>query len=360
MPLRQQAETRLGHSALVIITERVDDVALLLGPRITMGVPEVVDRHIPRPWQPRGLRWGGTAVLGLAHMLTAGEHRKVAGEVESKGMHPPLSCRTAPVIQPLDCSDDRLRHLLPHVSTPQYWPQIDRDWQDRRIEGHGLPQEVIRCAATPVAGAHAVTAEGLLQFGPSTDAPTRPQINGMRGSLDPWGMPRATEGLAGERAAAGVDLARMERIRPGLQPPGLLVVGAGPRRAWATGASRAGPHDRSWSPLPFTGATAAALDAWSSEGGRAVTRASASEVFVLMTAGTRGAPPRAMRVHGPVGRRAATRAGRHGSWSCAPPGRPTTRGRAGPNVCAMPSPPWLPCRLPEGGASDSAPRKRRS
>jgi hypothetical protein len=30
---------------------------------------------------------------------------------------------------------------------------------------HTLPQEVIRCEATTVSGAHAVTAEGLLQFG---------------------------------------------------------------------------------------------------------------------------------------------------------------------------------------------------
>ena len=39
--LAQQAQEILGQSDLVIITERVDDVALLIGQMITMGLPEV-------------------------------------------------------------------------------------------------------------------------------------------------------------------------------------------------------------------------------------------------------------------------------------------------------------------------------
>ena len=119
MQLSQQAEELLGQSELVIITERVDDVALLIGQMITMGLPEVLDRHIPCHWKQRGLSWGWTAVIWLAHILTEGDHRKVAVEVYIKGMHHTLSRLTAQVIQPLDCSDDRLSHLLTHVRTPQ-------------------------------------------------------------------------------------------------------------------------------------------------------------------------------------------------------------------------------------------------
>src|SRR5262249_56350852 len=127
MPLSQQAEELLGKSELVLITERVDDVARLIGQMITMGLPEVLDRHIPRPWKQRGLRWGWTAVSWLAHILTKGDHRKVAVEVYIKGMHHTLRRLTAQVIQPRDCSDDRLSHLLTHWSQPHYGPQIDRD-----------------------------------------------------------------------------------------------------------------------------------------------------------------------------------------------------------------------------------------
>jgi hypothetical protein len=41
--LAQQAKEILGTSDLVMITERVDDVALLIGQMVKMGLPEVLD-----------------------------------------------------------------------------------------------------------------------------------------------------------------------------------------------------------------------------------------------------------------------------------------------------------------------------
>ena len=75
--LAQQAKDILGQSDLVMITERVDDVALLIGQMVTMGFPEILDRHIPRHWTQRGLSWGWTAVIWLAYIVTEGDHRKV-------------------------------------------------------------------------------------------------------------------------------------------------------------------------------------------------------------------------------------------------------------------------------------------
>jgi len=285
MQLSQQVEELLGTSELVIITERVDDVALLIGQMITMGLPEVLDRHIPHHWKQRGLSWGWTAVIGLAHLLTEGDHRKVAVEVYIKGMQHTLSRLTAQVIQPLDCSDDRLSHLLTHLSKPTYWHQIERDWNDRSVEVHALPQEVVRCDATTVSGAHEVTAAGLLQFGHSKDDPTRPQIKVMMGSLDPLGMPLATDVLSGERADDGLYLALMERIRPSLKTTGLLFVGDCKMSALETRASIAGHHDLYVSPLPLTGATAEAMEAWISEG---VARGTTGELVRLFRTNDRG------------------------------------------------------------------------
>src|SRR2546426_10740183 len=89
--LAQQAQEILGESDLVIITERVDDVALLIGQMVQMGFVEVLDRHIPRHWKQRGLSWGWTAVIWLAYILTEGDHRKVSVEAYIKGMHNTLS-----------------------------------------------------------------------------------------------------------------------------------------------------------------------------------------------------------------------------------------------------------------------------
>jgi hypothetical protein len=38
----------------VIITERVDDVALLMGQMVKMGFVEVLDRHLPRHREASG------------------------------------------------------------------------------------------------------------------------------------------------------------------------------------------------------------------------------------------------------------------------------------------------------------------
>ena len=223
--LSQQAKEVLGKSELVIITERVDDVALLIGQMVKMGLPEVLDRHIPRHWKQRGLSWGWTAVLWLAHILTEGDHRKVSVEAYIKGMKHTLSRLTAQAIEPLDFSDDRLGHLLKHLSKSRYWHGIEQDLNERSIEVHALPQNVIRCDATTVSGDHEVTAGGLLQFGHSKDDPTRPQIKVMMGSLDPLGMPLSTDVLSGERADDGLYIPLIDRIRAGLSKSGLLFVG---------------------------------------------------------------------------------------------------------------------------------------
>ncbi len=266
--LAQQAQEILGTSDLVIITERVDDVALLIGQMVKMGLPEVLDQHIPRHWTQRGLSWGWTAVIWLAYIVAEGDHRKVSVETYLKGMHHTLSRLTAQVIVPLDLSDDRLSHLLQHLSKPAYWHEIERDLNELSIEVYDLSQDVIRCDATTVSGDHEVIEDGLVQFGHSKDDPARPQIKVMMGSLDPLGMPLATDVLSGERADDGLYIPIMERVRSGLQTPGLLFVGDCKMSALETRAYLARHQDFYLSPLPLTGATAEAMDAWITDGVR--------------------------------------------------------------------------------------------
>ena len=283
--LSQQATEILGKSELVIITERVDDVALLIGQMVTMGFPEVLDRPIPRHWTQRGISWGWTAVIWLASILTEGDHRNVSVEAYLTGMHHTLSQLTAQVIEPLDFSDDRLSHLLAHLSKPTYWHQIERDLNARSIEVYAWSQDVIRCDATTVSGDPEGTAGGLVQFGHSKDAPTRPQITVMMGSLDPLGMPLSTDVLSGERADEGFYIPMMERIRTGLNKTGLLFVGDCKMSALDTRAYLARHQDWYLSPLPLTGGTAEAMDAWITTG---VTKGEAGELEQIVRTNDRG------------------------------------------------------------------------
>ena len=264
--LGPEVQERLGQEEVVLITERVDDVVLLIGQMIKMGLPEVLDRHIPRHWQQRGLSWGWTAVVWLAYILTEGDHRKVSMERYVEGMKETLRQVTNQTIEVLDFSDDRLAHLLKHLSKRPYWHPIERELNERSIEVYALPQETVRCDATTVSGWGEVKPGGLLQFGHSKDDPSRPQIKLMTGSLDPLGLPLATDVVSGEKADDGLYIPLIDRINAGLNKPGLLFVGDSKMSALATRVHIACGHHYYLSPLPLTGAVAQEMEAWISQG----------------------------------------------------------------------------------------------
>jgi len=264
--LSEEAQELVGKSELVIITERVDDVALLLGQMMKMGLAEVLDRHIPRHWKQRGLSWGWTAVIWLAYILSEGDHRKVSVEVYIEGMKNTLSRLSGQSLEALDFSDDRLEHLLKHLSNRKYWQGIEQELNERSIEVYDLPQEVIRCDATTVSGYHEVSEGGLMQFGHSKDDPSRGQIKVMSGSLDPLGMPLATDVLSGERADDGLYIPLIDRIHAGLNQEGLLFVGDCKMSALETRAHLVGQEHFYLCPLPLTGTTAQEMQAWVNQG----------------------------------------------------------------------------------------------
>ena len=95
----------------------------------------------------------------------------------------------------------------------------------RSLEVYALSQHVIRCDATTVSGTHEVRDGGLLQFGPSKDDPRRPQIKVMMGSLDPLGMPLATDVLSGEEADDGLYIPLIKQARGRDEPTRVALCG---------------------------------------------------------------------------------------------------------------------------------------
>ena len=84
MHQHNRARESLGQSDLVIITERVDDVALLIGQMVKMGVVEVLDRHLPRHSKQRRVSWGWTAVIWLRYPHRRGPPEGVGGSVHHR------------------------------------------------------------------------------------------------------------------------------------------------------------------------------------------------------------------------------------------------------------------------------------
>jgi len=113
---------------------------------MNMGLPKVLDQHLPRHWKQQGLSWGWTMVIWLAYILSEDDHRKVKD-----------------------------------------WHAIEQTLNDRSTTVYGLSAEVIRCGATTASVDHEGVSGGLVQCGHSKDDPSRPQIKLTTASLDPFG-----------------------------------------------------------------------------------------------------------------------------------------------------------------------------
>ena len=264
--LSENAQELLGKSELIIITERVDDVVLLIGQMMKMGLVEALDKHLPRHWNQRGLSWGWTTVVWLAYILSEGDHRKVTMESYVRGMKETLKQTTGQDIEALDFSDDRLAHLLKHLSKRKYWRGIEQELNEPSIEVYDLAREVVRCDATTVSSDHKIEEGGLIQFGHSKDDPSRGQLKLMLGSLDPLGMPLATDVVSGEQADDGLYIPLIERIRADLKQTGLLFVGDCKMSALEIRGYIAKHEHLYLSPLPLTGTTGEEMPGWISQG----------------------------------------------------------------------------------------------
>ena len=200
----QASSQKKQKSVIVKGTERVDDIPILINVAIKAGIQDAIDKQISVQKNQRDLSWGRTAVIWLAYILTTGDHRKVAVEEYVKSMKTTLTELMGMPISERDFSDDRLSVLARYLSMDKYWTAIEQSVSENTIDVHELNTDVIRVDATTVSGFHE-TAEGeLFQFGHSKDDPNRPQIKIMTGSLDPLGMPLASDVVSGEKADDGL------------------------------------------------------------------------------------------------------------------------------------------------------------
>ncbi len=264
---------------LQIITERVDDVPLLIGTMIKIGLVEILDNHIPTHWKQRSLSWGWTAVIWLSHILSEGDHRKSSMRQYINEMQNTLKELTGQNVSEDDFTTDRLANLLKYLSVRSYWVAIEQDLSERSIEVYELPTELVRCDATTVSGYHQGDEKSLFQFGHSKDDANLRQIKLMTGALDPIGMPLATDVVSGEKADDRLYIPVIKRVHDSLQKTGVLYCGDCKISALKTRACIRSLGNHYLSPLPLTGKTAADMEAWIEEGLVKKTNGELEQVF---------------------------------------------------------------------------------
>jgi transposase len=250
------------ETELTIITERVDDFVLLINMMMRLGLPGILDRHIPRHWLQEGLSWGWVATVWLAHILSQGDHRKLTVRDWVRQARTTLEETTGLHIRDTDFTDDRLTIVLRELSKSQYWWAIERDLGQHTVRVYDLRTERVRLDATSISGYHNGESGAVFQFGHSKDNADLRQVKLMMGALDPLGMPVATEVLPGEQADDGLYIPIIDRIVGILVHSELLFVGDCKMSAWATRVHIKALGHHYLTPLALVGDTAHEVQAW--------------------------------------------------------------------------------------------------
>lgn len=240
-------------NALSIVTERVDDIPLLLAQIEKMGIPELLETHFEAHgnWVGTGIGW--TTAVWMAHILSQGDHRlswveKWVGErVET------LERSTGELVLATEWSDDRLGIILDLLSEEESWQKFESALNRRTIRVYDLKRERVRLDSTTASGHWEVTEDGLFQFGHSKDhRPDLPQLKVMLSTLDPLGMAVATQAVSGEKADDPLYVPAIKQVRDSLDVSGLLYVGDSKMAALATRAFVQEGGDHYLCPLPKT------------------------------------------------------------------------------------------------------------
>ena len=209
-----------------IRSERVDDIPLLLEQVERMGVPGLLDAHIGQHGNWQGLSLGWVATVWLSHILSQADHRMNQVQAWASERLVTLRICTGQVVRALDLSDDRLAAVVEALSDDARWTAFESALTRQVVRVYELPVERVRLDSTTASGHHGVTEAGLFQFGHSKDhRPDLPQVKVMLSTLDPLGLPVATEVLPGDRADDPLYRPAIERVRASLGQRGLLYVG---------------------------------------------------------------------------------------------------------------------------------------
>ena len=206
------------------LTERMDDLPLLLALLQKLDLAAILDRHLNPHGNRKGLSYGWLCVIWLAHILSRGDHRmnhvreSVAQAIHTFAGSVPVS------IQELDFTDDRLADLLHALSDEETWEAIETELNAHTLKVYELTTETVRLDTTTVT----VDTEpkGMLRLGHSKDhRPDMPQVKMMLASLDPLAMPLVTQVVAGNCADDPLYLPAVEQVRTSVNKRGLLYVG---------------------------------------------------------------------------------------------------------------------------------------
>src|SRR6059058_2922164 len=239
------------HEIPNIITERVDDIPLLLAQMQRMSLPTLLDNHFPTHGNWQGLSLGWVSTIWLSSMVSRGDHRMVHVEPWVAQRLWTLRTTTGQTVTRVDCTDDRLEIVLQRLSHDTRWAAFASALNQYTVRVYDLSTARVHVDSTSASADATVTEGGLFQLGHSKDyRPDLPQVKVMQAVLGPLGMPLATDVVSGERADDPLYMPCIGRVQESLGRHGLLYVGDCKMASRATRACLTSQGDFYLCPLP--------------------------------------------------------------------------------------------------------------
>ncbi len=256
-----------------VLSERIDDIPLLLHMLVSMGVPEHLDSaYTPhKNWQ--GLSVGWVTTVWLTYILSQCDHRMNHVRDWVNARRDALSKLIGQEIRETDFTEDRLgdgahrrslrlRRVSPlrYLSRNATWHQVESDISRHTIIVYDLESGPIRLDATVGQVYHDREQHTLFQVGRTKAGDYKTQFKLMLGALDPMGLPLAVDVVSGEQADDLLYVPMYQRIRQTLGQRGLLYVGDAKMGAIESRATIQAGGDWYLMPLAMVGETPALLD----------------------------------------------------------------------------------------------------
>ena len=211
---------------LTVLTERVDDLPVLIASLEKLELADLTDQHIRVHGNWQGLSPGQVLTGWLAHILSAGDHRLNQVQDWAAKRLATLQGGLGGSVCAHDFTDDRLAWLLDALSDDGTWTSLEGALNRQTLRVYALQPQCVRIDSTTASGYWEVTQEGLFQFGHSKDGrPDQPQVKVVLSTLDPLGMPVATQVVSGEKADDPLYIPAIDQVRQSLAQAGLLYVG---------------------------------------------------------------------------------------------------------------------------------------
>jgi len=208
-----------------IVNERIDDIPLLTAILLKLNLPDIVDKFYTPHANHEGLSHGWLLTVWLVYILSRGDHRmsSVQGWVAERCSV--LATATGQKITDKDFTDDRLARILKILHDDRLWSEIEQYVSRHTIRAYDLAVEKIRLDATTAAVNHDPEKHPLFQIGRTKQNTYLPQFKLMIGTLDPLGLPIATDVVSGEKADDPLYLPVYKRIYKILCKSGILYIG---------------------------------------------------------------------------------------------------------------------------------------